>query len=204
MSKRRPPSPRDPRRASAPDRRPADPPPGEARSSLRIDTAEFARTAGEHHGRFTPADLERLASLLSDGAGELRWRARGARRRRPDGDHDDLLFLALDGELGMPCVRCLERVPVRIEAERAFRLVASEDQAEREDVDEVDHDVLAGGQRFDLGALIEDEAIMTLPPIVRHEDCPLPPGADGGEPPAEDEERPKPFAALAALRKTSH
>ncbi len=78
--------------------------------------------------------------------------------------------------------------------------MASEAEAERLDA-ESDDDHLVLVPRLDLLALVEDELILELPLVPRHEGiCPEPlpqPAADE----APVDERPNPFAALAALRK---
>jgi len=176
------------------------------RLPLVVDSRELTRTVRTLEGSFEVRRLERLASLLSRDEGSLAWGAQGARRLRADGGHEELLHLGLDGQVTMQCVRCLGDVPVAIHVDRDFRLVGSEAQAAREDAEESELDVLVGGARFDLGELIEDEAIMALPPIARHEACVLPEGAGESGPgqaadPSPREERANPFAALAALKK---
>lgn len=181
---------------------------------LIIDTRELARTAATLEGEFGADELSRLASSLTSDDFRLVWRARGARRAHPEGGADDLLHLSFEGDVTMQCVRCLGDAQVHLEGERHFRLVTSEAQAEREDVDDAEYDVLAGGKRFDLGELVEDEAIMAVPAVVRHEHCELPAGigaaddGEGREAPeeggGEGDERILPFAALAALKKREH
>ncbi|MFP5406811.1 MAG: YceD family protein, partial [Gammaproteobacteria bacterium] len=173
-------------------------------------TRELTRSARTLEGTLPLSRLPRLASMLSDDAGELAWRARGEQRKRADGSVEEILHLSIDAEVRMDCVRCLGEAPVALGAERDFRLVGSEEQAAREDAEDDEYDVLAGGKRFDLGALIEDEAIMALPPLARHEACELPEdearsGADGG-PAGENgsDGRIRPFSELAALSKRKH
>ena len=69
-------------------------------------------------------------------------------------------------------------------------------------------DLLVSSRRFDLAALVEDEAIMALPPAPRHDDCSAPAvadapaageGADAGPGDAAPAPR-NPFGALAALK----
>lgn len=180
-------------------------PDSDTRLPLLVDSRELARTAARLEGSFEIARLERLASLLASPAGRLAWRARGERRERADG-HNDFLHLELAATPILACVRCLGEVAVPLQLARSFRLVASEAQAASEDADETELDVLAGGARFDLGELVEDEAIMALPAIARHEDCTLPGQAGQGiaEMPADEGDRIRPFAGLAALKKTGH
>ncbi len=73
--------------------------------------------------------------------------------------------------------------------------------------------MIVGSRQFDLIELIEEEVLLSLPLVPKHEVCPsvhdsLLTGADGGElspdaAPADEapqvQEKPNPFAALAAL-----
>ncbi|HLS56777.1 MAG TPA: YceD family protein [Zeimonas sp.] len=165
-----------------------------------IDTFELARSGAELSGETPLAGMSRLGSMLSDVDGSVAWRLRGWRAARPEGGADDCMALSIAATLRMPCVRCMGPVPVELSAERAYRIVRSEAEAERLDLDDQQYDVLAGDRRFDLAGLVEDEAIMALPLAPRHERCDLPAqGALDAEPAAEAG-RPSPFAALARLK----
>jgi len=182
--------------------------PDTGRLPLVIDSREAARTGRVLEGAFEIRRLSRLVTMLSREGGLLAWRAAFERKERPDGGHDDFVHLRLDGEVSMQCMRCLGDARIPVHLERGFRLVANEVQAAREDAEEAEFDVLAGGPRFDLGELIEDEAIMALPPIARHDNCDLPLGAAGPQGAAGEEmpgeERIRPFAGLADLKKRGH
>ena len=87
--------------------------------------------------------------------------------------------------------------------QRRFLFVGSEAEAEQLDA-ESDDDHLVLMPRLDLLLLVEDELILELPLVPRHEGVcpeplPFPDVADAAEEPADA--RPNPFAALAALRK---
>jgi uncharacterized protein len=60
--------------------------------------------------------------------------------------------------------------------------------------------VLALSKNLDLRELIEDELLLALPLVPRHEDCPQPLRV-GHAPDPEPDARPNPFAALGALKK---
>jgi len=165
-----------------------------------IDTSELARTGGEISGEYPLDAMERLGSLLSDRQGCVAWGLRGWRTRRADGVAEDFMTLILSATVRVPCVRCLGPVAVELSAERSFRLVGSEQEAERLDLDDQQYDVLAGGSRFDLAALVEDEAIMALPATARHERCEIPLAAASAAPVDEAAPRPGPFAALERLK----
>lgn len=165
-----------------------------------IDTGEFARIGGELAAQQQPAQLPRLRELLAGDEGHVRWRLTGERRPRPEGGADAFLVLELSGEVELECMRCLRPVRTGFSERRLFKLALTESQAEREDADTDDYDVLVTQRRFDVLELVEDEAILALPIAPRHQDCSLPADAGTAPAPQPDEERPNPFAALAALR----
>lgn len=165
-----------------------------------IDTARLARSRETLTDELAVGQLPRLASLLASAEGSIRWSVRGWRDERPEGGHDDFLELSFSATLQPACVRCLEPIAVAVADTRCYRLVDSEAEAERLDPDDDDYDVLAGGARFDIDALVEDEVILALPPMPRHEHCePARPFVD--EAPAVEEEPERPFAALQRLRR---
>lgn len=165
-----------------------------------IDTFDLTRTGSELSGEYRVAALERLASSLAETIGLVAWRVRGWRARRADGGADDLMTLAMTATVQVPCVRCMRAVPVELALERTYRLVTSEAEAERLDLDDALYDVLAGSRRFDLAGLVEDEAIMALPATPRHERCELPAAAHDPAQPASEDVRERPLAALARLK----
>ncbi len=93
-------------------------------------------------------------------------------------------------------------VDVPLDVERSFRFVADEATAEALD-EECDEDLLALSREFDLRELIEDELLMALPVVPRHEECPtsVPLASSDDDFEVANSEKPNPFAALAALRK---
>lgn len=145
-----------------------------------IDTLELARTGATVSGEFAVAALPRLATLLAAPEGRARWVLRAWRAERAHGSADDFMMLAIDAQVRLPCARCLEPVAAALAVERAYRLVGDEAQAERLDPDDAQYDVLVGGRRFDLPGLVEDELIMAVPAMPRHERCELPVAPGGG------------------------
>ena len=175
-----------------------------------IDPRELARSGGSVAGRWPLARLTRLADTLTDTDGEVDWSLSGQSLRRADGSADLHLALSLRAQVRMRCVRCLEPVPVSLDEERRYRLVASEQQALAQDPDDDEFDLLAITPRLAAIELLEDECIMALPLAPRHADCRAPgaggkgPAADpaaGGGATRDEPERPNPFAVLARLRR---
>jgi uncharacterized protein len=105
----------------------------------------------------------------------------------------------------LECQRCLDTVDTPLEIDRHFVFVANEEAAAALDEDEDEADVLVLSRHFDLIELIEDELLLALPVVPRHDSCPraLTPGGSVAptaiEPPPVDE-RPNPFAVLATLK----
>ncbi len=171
-----------------------------------IDSREFTRRRQVLEGAGPVSAFERLGSLLSRDDSRLTWQVSGSRRRRADASEEEVIDLAIDGEVSMPCVRCLAEVPVSIGVRRSFRLVGSEQQAAREDLEDLDFDVLVSSSRFDLAGLIEDEALLALPALARHDACEAlaVPGSGADQPgpgTGSDEVKRNPFAVLESLRK---
>jgi uncharacterized protein len=92
-------------------------------------------------------------------------------------------------------------VDIEVAVNRSFRFVGSEEEAEAQD-EEAEEDVLALSPDFNLAALIEDEVLLALPVVPRHEACPVEVKlavADPGFDAALAEKR-NPFAVLAKLQ----
>lgn len=173
----------------------------------RIDAGEFARRGSRLAATRAVRDFRRLRDLLADDTGTIDWELAGERQPRPEGGWHLFLRLQLAGDVSVPCTRCLEPLPVRIDEQRVFKLALTEAQAEREDPDAQEYDVLADDPRFDVLELVEDEAIMALPIAPRHAHCRLPASAGDaqadfatGEAARESgASRENPFGVLAGL-----
>jgi uncharacterized protein len=83
------------------------------------------------------------------------------------------LHLRADSAVGLACQRCLQRMVVPLGIDRRLFFVAGEDAAASLDA-ESDDDVLALEAFLDLRSLIEDELLLALPLVPRHEVCPEP------------------------------
>ncbi|MEN9888722.1 MAG: hypothetical protein RL559_759 [Pseudomonadota bacterium] len=170
-----------------------------------LDIRAFALAGAELQGQSPLGQWPRLREEQVAGAPAtepvVRWHLRG--QAQPVAGGAPRLGMALRAELDLPlqCQRCLTPVVKNVAAHRDFVFVA--DEATAEALDEAsEEDVLVISRDFDALALVEDELILALPLVPRHEVCPqqLPTEAldDAFEAASE---RPKPFAALAALKK---
>lgn len=143
-----------------------------------------------------------LAETGAPGADrDVRWTARGEQQTDASGHVRVWLHLAAGVSLPLTCQRCLGPADIDVEVTRDFRFVATEAQAEAED-EEAEEDVLVLSRDFDLRALVEDELLMALPLVPRHEACPTEVKlvVQDADFEAAQEAKPKPFAALAGLK----
>lgn len=164
-----------------------------------IDVKPFCRDGTTVEAATPLASLRRLAGSLQgvpDTA--VPWSAAGSVKPVTGGAPENWLHLQAHTAVPLQCQRCLQTYLQDLQVDRRFLFVANESLAERLD-EELEDDVLVMPARLDLAELLEDELILALPLVPRHEgNCPepLPVPADtlAQDAPA------KPFAALAALR----
>jgi uncharacterized protein len=169
---------------------------------MRLDVAAFAADAGTLEAREPVASFDRLSGLLAADAPaeEVAWTARGELRHPRAVQPQVWLSLSASAGVWMTCQRCLQAVRVPLDLQRHIRFVADEDTAARMDA-ESDDDVLALERSLDIRTLVEDELLLALPIVPRHEHCPvaLPTSAEPDD--ASGAAAPNPFAALEALKR---
>jgi uncharacterized protein len=173
-------------------------------SAQRLDVKAFAQAGAKLAGHDSLLKYERLAleakglhpDLLVD------WQAEGELRTALGGMSQVWLRLKVQASFPMECQRCLTPVDIPLEVDRAFRFVADEATAEALD-DESEEDLLALSREFDLRELIEDELLMALPVVPKHDECPtaVPLASSDDDFEEASAVKPNPFAALAGLRK---
>lgn len=169
----------------------------------RLDVKAFAQDAGALSGQLPLGDLPRLAEEARESieAVAVVWSAHGELRAALGARDQVWLHLRAQTALPLTCQRCLGPVTEPLTVDRWFHFVADEATAEALD-DESEDDVLALSREFDLMGLLEDELLMALPLVPRHDVCPtaVPLEAKDAAFDAQAAERPHPFAALAGLR----
>ena len=173
--------------------------------ALRLDVAAFAADGAALSGEWPGADLPRLAESQSPpqdlALHPVAWQARGEAVPVHGGEAELWLGLRAETAVWLTCQRCLQPVEVPLALERRLRFVRGEAQAEALDA-ELEDDVLALSRSLDLRELVEDELLLDLPLVPRHERCPQPLPMAAEAEPLDDEvaERPNPFAVLQALK----
>lgn len=178
-----------------------------ARDPLRLDVAAAAADRAVLDGCWPQDSLPRLAAdaLVGGDLGgdvDVAYSARFEERRMPGGAPQPRLHLTAHAQVTQQCQRCLEPVRLPLSVDRWFAFAASEEDAAAQDADS-DDDVLVISARFDLRALVEDELLMALPLVPRHDGCPQPLAALGrpADEAADASRTVHPFAALAALKR---
>lgn len=168
-----------------------------------LHVASFARAAGLQEGAFALSEFVRLHEMAESTAisEAVRFSVRGALRTDGAGTDEPWLHLAARTSLQLVCQRCLGPVDLPIAFERDFRFVANEALAAVED-EESEEDVLVLSKTFDLLELIEDELLMAMPPVPKHDVCPQPVRMQAADTDFEapPDETPHPFAALQRLK----
>lgn len=115
-----------------------------------------------------------------------------------------LIAGSVKGQLWLNCQRCLEPVSVNIDAQINVVLTAS--QVDREPEEEGYELYIVDNERIFVRDFIEDEILLALPVVPRHEACqPVKPLFEGSPDELKDsaaEEKANPFAALKDWKKS--
>jgi uncharacterized protein len=182
-----------------------------------VDVFEFARRGQLIEGVFS---VNRLDRLLED-VPEQPFAELVALEQPPQ--HPGLVKYSLQGRrskvgklqlvvkvqslLLLECQRCLGDLLFPIDRQTVFELVVRESDLDQGDLEDSDLDApekIMGSPTFSLLDLVEDEMILDVPYVPRHEICPEPiVGSEAEAQAAEsgpDVQRPSPFAVLGQLK----
>jgi len=152
-----------------------------------IDGPEFARAGATLAGTLEISDLPRVAEAGCSAA-QISFAIRGGTtaQGRP------ALNVDATGTVVLVCQRCLEPVTVPVAVHSELELAASQEAV---DLAQDDIDRVVASRSMSVATLVEDEVILALPMVAKHEQCPA-----RGKDVKRGDERESPFAALAALR----
>ncbi|HLU20735.1 MAG TPA: YceD family protein [Pusillimonas sp.] len=170
-----------------------------SRETLDLFAFTAAAGAGREGGQLTGTrDLLRFSRLIDglppQSTTQINWSlygecTSGGRR---------YIEVRAQGQIVLECQRCLQPFVVPLQVVNRLEIVRS--PAELDDDDEIER--IVGSPRFDVLEFIEDELILSLPPVPKHEVCPSAPGgSDSAEQPDAEAGRPSPFAVLEKLKK---
>ncbi len=168
-----------------------------SRNPLVADVLALARERGTLEGDLPLAAMPRLAASLLRPEGQLHYVVRGEvdPRGRPGAQ------MQLRAPLVLECQRCNAELTFPLERRAQFRFVATEEELNALPIEDDEVDVIVGGHHTDVAAWIEDEAILSLPLVPRHDAC-VPKtsfAADVLDAQGPDT-RPNPFAVLAGFK----
>jgi uncharacterized protein len=173
---------------------------------LQLTVESFAKQGQVLEGLWPLALLTRLresthAQPNGDVPSDVAWQLRGESRAARSGPPEIWLHLQSSADVALTCQRCLQSVTQHISAERSFRFVHGEAAAAELDAQSED-DVLALSRFLDARDLTEDELLLSLPLVPRHDVCPQPLVAPDAASEAENgAQQEHPFAALAQLKR---
>ncbi len=172
---------------------------------LRLDVASFIDGSGSLEGTWAGADLERLAESQAPpqdvALAEVGWQVDGQPLAGAGGPAQRWLALTVESTVWLTCQRCLQPLRLALRTTRRIRFVSDESQAEALDAESED-DILALPRWLNLRELIEDELLLALPLVPRHENiCPQPlPNDAAAAPELAQPAEANPFAALQGLK----
>ncbi len=161
-----------------------------------VDPGKMAEQSAQLVLRTPLAAFKRLREVTLGDAGEVSVQLKFHRDARGVPNVRGVITATVE----QTCQRCMSAVTVPLQADVNVFLLNDEVYADR--LSEDDDYVVFEDDRLDLLELIEDELIMSLPLVARHEDC-QPQAALTVLPEADDEPMPKkenPFRVLAGLK----
>jgi len=162
----------------------------------RVSPLALARDGVALRGSVPLARMTRLADALlgtdGDVSLEMRFELDDMGRARLLGN--------VSGAVQMRCQRCLEPVTVPVDRPISLAVVATDEEAAALGSD-ADPLLLGDEAPVALGAIVEDELIISLPDFPAHPagTCAMPPGADAADA-GDQPSRENPFAVLKALK----
>lgn len=169
----------------------------------RVDVRQAAQQTQQLQGHDVLSNYKRIVDVYQgpDGQNVLEWKACFEQRADATGALAAWLHLTITTQMHLVCQRCLGLAAILVQVERDFRFVATEALAQEQD-DEADEDLLVLSRDFDLAELIEDEILLALPLVPRHDVCPVPVKLVAVDDDFEAAQaKPNPFAVLGKLKK---
>lgn len=172
-----------------------------------LDTFELTRSGLEVHGRTPLIHFQRLMSDLPEQPDTMaEWSVKGEKNAL--GQY--YLHLRIKAAPVLECQRCLAPMVWPVDLQSSLQVVNSEadldgglikgDSVNGDDTeDSVER--IVGSRRLDASALIEDEIILSLPYVPKHDICPAAAQDGAAHEPDASEDHSSPFAVLGQLKK---
>jgi uncharacterized protein len=160
-----------------------------SQESFVIDLLALAKDGRRVHSTVPVEKLGRLVESLLEPVGTVTFEFQGER----DDEGKLHVDLQIQGDLVLQCQRCLEAMVWSCNVQNRLLLLRSGEELPENELENDAEDALEVDPLTDLLALVEDEVLLALPLVPRHENC---------EPPVKagvDDEI-SPFAVLRQLR----
>ena len=166
-----------------------------------INAFAVARDGVSLSGELKLSDLERfcqgLPARAEQASNRVQWQVQGEYNAAGQA------FLSVQAQAVavLECQRCMSLFEQPLQVSNRLELVRNNKALEGDDAPDAIERIV-GSDRFDLLALIEDELILVLPYVPRHDICPSKEGQveQAKAEPVEDAKRPSPFAVLSKLK----
>lgn len=156
------------------------------------DPFKFAAEGRSVTEQVKAAEFERLAQALVDGQAVIDYQVVGAIAD----DGKPVLEVSVQGELMLQCQRCLSAMSWSVDFVTVLLLVRSEAEIPEDELEIDERDAIAVESDLDILGLVEDEILLTIPVVPRHEVCEAPTPTAGSR-------KESPFSVLAGLKKSS-
>ena len=164
-----------------------------SQSSPAIDSFELARSRRRIEGAVAIAKVPRLAEFVATAQGDVRYEIAGL----IDDEGHPAADLHVAAQLKLTCQRCNTPLDFALDRTTRFRFVASEEELNALPIEDDEIDAVVGARNMSICDWVEDEVILSLPLVARHEQCSAPSASDDD---SAEIATPNPFAALLALR----
>jgi uncharacterized protein len=149
------------------------------RDDLRsFDLPAFIRARRETRGTVRLGELERMVTETPSDAPVgaldevLQWQAKGEFRRE-QGVARPCLTLEIRGRVWLECQRCMTAFEFPVNIDTLYIVTESDKQADEIALDDSDVEVIVGSQTFDLIDLIDEEIVLSVPMVPKHDVCPV-------------------------------
>lgn len=129
-----------------------------------IDSLDFARNGMEMNAEVPFVELSRLADVLDDTQGVLRYGVKGGLDERGD----PFLDVGMEGLCHLRCQRCLQGMDHVIRHD-ARLMLRNEDELDALQDDDEEFDSILADPNLDVLELLEEEILLSLPIAPRHE-----------------------------------
>jgi len=139
------------------------------------------------------AEMSRLNKDCADHSGDIAWAVDGTTSKQGYPQ----ITLSVSGTVQLMCQRCLTPYAFEMDAGTVLMLGKDDDQADEieELLSDETIDVIVGSRSCDIRDLIEDEALLALPQVPKHDVCP-----DAKLLDVLKSVKPSPFASLKDLK----